>query len=127
MSKFFKQISFFTLLLLAFSGCDKESIKPNTEFTLKINKTKTIQDGVKSVSITYTDLLEDSRCPEESTCVWAGRAVVLLTDDKKTEYKLGIGDLEAVKDEVKNEVEIDGFTFKLIDVKDRSITLKVTK
>ena len=27
----------------------------------------------------------------------------------------------------KNEVEIDGFTFKLIDVKDRSITLKVTK
>jgi hypothetical protein len=127
MSNYFKQIGFLTLLLLAFSGCDKEAIKPNTEFTLKINKTKTIQDGVKSVSITYTELLEDSRCPEGSVCVWAGRAIVLLTDDKKNEYKIGIGDLESVKDEVKNEVAIDGFTFKLKEVEPKYILLSVTK
>ena len=127
MSKFFKQISLISLLILAFSACDKEAIKPNSEFTLKLNETKTIQDGIKTISIAYTDLLEDSRCPEESVCVWAGRAVVLLTDDNKNEYKLGLGDLEAVKDEVKNELEIDGFTFKLKDVKDKSIILNVTK
>ncbi len=127
MSKFFKQIGLFSLLILAFSGCDKEAIKPNTEFTLVLNETKTIQDGLKNVSITYAELLEDSRCPEGIVCVWAGRAIVLLKDDKKNEYKIGIGDLESVKDEIKNEVEIEGFTFKLIDVKDRSITLNATK
>ena len=34
---------------------------------------------------------------------------------------------DMVKDEVKNELEIDGFTFKLKDVKDKSIILNVTK
>jgi hypothetical protein len=127
MFKLFKHIGLFLLVAFMFIGCEKESIKPDSEFRLALNDTKTVKSGLNSVDVTYSKLIEDSRCPDSSTCVWAGRAIVLLTDDKNKEYKIGIGDLESVKDEIQNEVEIDGFVFKLIDVKDRSITLKVTK
>lgn len=39
----------------------------------------------KDVSITFTKLIEDSRCPSDVTCVWAGQAVVLATIKTETE------------------------------------------
>ena len=47
---------------------------PETVFNVPLSKTST-QAGV---SITLVAVLEDSRCPRDTTCIWAGRAVVKI-------------------------------------------------
>lgn len=49
-------------------------------------------DG-QQLEIAFDSLLENSLCPEDAVCIWAGRAVVKLTVDQQ-EVVLGIGDLE---------------------------------
>ncbi len=34
---------------------------------------------VQGVSLSFVEVLEDSRCPEDVTCVWAGRARIAVT------------------------------------------------
>lgn len=45
---------------------------------------------LKGVSIKFMEVLEDSRCPEGVTCIWAGRARVKVSviSDGKTEEKI---------------------------------------
>jgi hypothetical protein len=47
---------------------------PETVFNIPLTKTS-IHDGV---SITLVAVLEDSRCPRNTTCIWAGKAVVKI-------------------------------------------------
>jgi hypothetical protein len=47
---------------------------PETVFTIPLTKTST-HDGV---SITLVAVVEDSRCPRDTTCIWAGKAVVKI-------------------------------------------------
>ena len=47
---------------------------PETVFNVPLTKTTT-QDGV---SITLVAVVEDSRCPRDTTCIWAGKAVVKI-------------------------------------------------
>jgi hypothetical protein len=47
---------------------------PETFFNVPLTKTTT-QDGV---SITLVAVVEDSRCPRDTTCIWAGKAVVKI-------------------------------------------------
>ena len=47
---------------------------PETVFNVPLTKTST-HDGV---SITLVAVLEDSRCPRDTTCIWAGKAVVKI-------------------------------------------------
>ena len=47
---------------------------PETVFNVPLTKTTT-QDGA---SITLVAVVEDSRCPRDTTCIWAGKAVVKI-------------------------------------------------
>jgi hypothetical protein len=47
---------------------------PETVFNVPLTKTST-QAGV---SITLVAVVEDSRCPRDTTCIWAGKAVVKI-------------------------------------------------
>ena len=47
---------------------------PETIFNIPLTKTST-HDGV---SITLVAVIEDSRCPRDTTCIWAGKAVVKI-------------------------------------------------
>ncbi len=56
---------------------------PTIVFKVPLGKT-IVKDGV---SITLSEILEDSRCPSDVTCVWAGRSkveVIIENDGKKT-------------------------------------------
>lgn len=46
-------------------------------FTLEVGQSVPIADT--GVQITYTELVDDSRCPPEVTCVWEGDAVVAVS------------------------------------------------
>lgn len=68
-------------LCLALGFCE-HATEPATqkigvEFELKYKESAQIEQGEK-FTITYKDLLEDSRCPIGVECVWAGNAKVLL-------------------------------------------------
>jgi len=45
-----------------------------TVFTIPLTKTSTHA----GVSITLVAVVEDSRCPRDTTCIWAGKAVVKI-------------------------------------------------
>jgi hypothetical protein len=47
---------------------------PETVFNVPLTKTSK-HDGV---SITLVAVIEDSRCPRDTTCIWAGKAVVKI-------------------------------------------------
>lgn len=49
----------------------------NTPFTLGIGQSAVL--GEPAVTITFTAVPQDSRCPVDVVCVWAGDAVVALT------------------------------------------------
>ncbi|WP_051285290.1 hypothetical protein [Aequorivita capsosiphonis] len=44
---------------------------------------------LKGVSVKFLEVVEDSRCPENVNCIWAGRAIVKaeVTSNGKTEEK----------------------------------------
>jgi hypothetical protein len=45
-------------------------------FDLKVGQTVSVQDT--PLKISFQSVAEDSRCPEDVTCVWAGNAKVVL-------------------------------------------------
>lgn len=58
-------------------GC-AHTIEPGQPFTLAVGD----QARVSSATVALEDLVEDSRCPEEVQCIWAGQAkfAVALTE-----------------------------------------------
>lgn len=71
---------FFAILLLALgaSKCEEKIMfTPGTPFVLKMGGIADAAD--KSVSVAFTAVKEDSRCPKEVNCIQAGRAIVELS------------------------------------------------
>lgn len=70
-----KKILLLSLLILGISGISlakaEESVK------VAIGKTKTADRG--KVSIKFISVVEDSRCPMNARCVWAGNAKIKVS------------------------------------------------
>jgi len=72
------------ILLIVFSACTKEGVKvAQTPLASKIefnfDTELTFQEGIKIKIIK----IEDSRCPQNTTCIWAGMAKVFFTISDK--------------------------------------------
>jgi hypothetical protein len=87
----------FLVILILFSamafGQDDSAETP--KIGIKIPLGKTVQ--IKDVSIKFLEVMEDSRCPKNVNCIWAGRAVVKMevtADGKKQETTLTFGDVK---------------------------------
>lgn len=61
------------------SGVRSSAVALGERFSLDTGRTVTVGDG--GLRVTYAELVEDSRCPPEQTCVWEGDAVVRLVLD----------------------------------------------
>ena len=63
---------------IATSGCAAVQtaavVEPGASFTLAPGQTATVKGA--DASITFKRVLEDSRCPVDVTCVWAGDAKI---------------------------------------------------
>ena len=69
-------------LLTVFISVSEETRAPlGQEFALSIGQVVFIQD--EELSVRFTSVTEDSRCPRGATCVWEGRVscLVQLTDE----------------------------------------------
>jgi hypothetical protein len=65
-----RSIAAVLLGLVALGTLSASAIRPETLKVL-INKEVTTKDGLR---IAFVDLIEDSRCPKDVDCVWAGNA-----------------------------------------------------
>jgi hypothetical protein len=52
----------------------------DTPFQLRINQTAIIKS--ENVSIKFLDVMEDSRCPSDVQCIWAGQVNISLNISK---------------------------------------------
>jgi len=68
-------ILFILITAMMATGC-KASVEFDEEFSLSIGKGAVISK--ERLEITFLDVLEDSRCPRDATCISEGRATILV-------------------------------------------------
>jgi hypothetical protein len=66
---------FFASLIafLAFGAFSTVSAKQKQTITVKINNETSARNGF---SVKFVELVEDSRCPRDTTCIWEGNAKI---------------------------------------------------
>jgi hypothetical protein len=95
--------------VLAGPATDVKQVPLNQEFEIKVGE-KVLVEGLR---LSFEAVTEDSRCPVDVTCVWAGNAKVLLKLSRlrrrPAQLKLNTG-LEP------RHLPYDGFDVKLIGI-----------
>jgi hypothetical protein len=82
--KYFLWLSAITMLVLPLAACGNAPPQVQAdlgqEFSLSIGQTAVIRG--QALQITFDDVIEDSRCPSDVTCIWAGRVscIIKLTE-----------------------------------------------
>ncbi len=99
--------------LLSGASFAQESSHPKLgeEFELAVDQTAQIT--AENISVTFQELLEDSRCPIDVTCIWAGLAEVSLqvsVSGQERELSLSTSPPE-------NSAVFENYTFRLIRVR----------
>lgn len=89
-----------------------EQVQPNRQFDLKSGQEAHIQGT--PVSVRFLSVAEDSRCPSDVVCVWAGNAVVRLaiTSTQSSSIEAALNTTLDPKN-----VTFGGYTIRLIDLK----------
>ena len=90
-----------------------QTVRLSREFKLRPGQQVSVK-GTK-LRITFMNVKEDSRCPKDVTCVWAGNAAVRLwvTSGKRSEtLTLNTNKSPTLSD----EVEFKGYKIKLVDL-----------
>ncbi|MEX0608339.1 MAG: hypothetical protein WD016_12500 [Balneolaceae bacterium] len=106
-----KRILYLSGIIVLFTSCqlnDSSTVTSleNHEIELKFGEQVFIQE--KGLTVLFSDLIEESRCPESVMCAWAGNAEVAIqinSDDIR---------LNSYKDP--NKVSISGYEIELISV-----------
>jgi hypothetical protein len=101
------------LCLFSGAGFAQESSPPKLgeEFELAVHQT--VQISAENISVTFQEVLEDSRCPIDVTCIWAGLAEVSLqvaVSSQEKEIRLSTSPPE-------NSAVFENYTFWLIKVR----------
>lgn len=63
------------MMVILAAACTPSAELPG-EVVLKPGETASDASG--SITVTFVEVLEDSRCPADAVCVWAGQVKVLL-------------------------------------------------
>lgn len=117
---------FLITLLLSLTSfiCNKnnDSDKLGQTLTLKLNESVDIQKD--QLTVTFKEVVEDSRCPTGVECVWEGQASIKL-DINNAESVAII--LRAGKDDLAKDT-LNGFIYTLLEVSpypDATVTLPI--
>ncbi|MCQ8127790.1 hypothetical protein [Methylomonas rivi] len=128
-------LTFFVFFIwIGAASAQASKVSLDTEFSLRVGQTVTIED--EGLVIKFKAVLEDSRCPVNAVCVWAGngkaelevieiagqnKTVLLNTEDKPKEIALKGHELKLI---ALNPPRIDGVS---ISSGDYAVTLYVKK
>jgi hypothetical protein len=95
--------------VLAGPATDVKQVALNQEFELKVGE----RVSVEGLKINFEMVTEDSRCPVDVTCVWAGNAKVLL---KLSRLRRGAAQLKLNTGLEPRHLLYDGYDLKLIGI-----------
>ena len=103
---------FLTLILtFVFGGFVAAKAQTNQQVKVLINKQKIVTKD--KLTITFVSLIEDSRCPTDTNCIWAGNA--------KIKIQVGRGKTAAKTFELNTNfdpqtISFAGYKIKLVDL-----------
>ncbi|HLV92201.1 MAG TPA: hypothetical protein VKX34_03680 [Aequorivita sp.] len=83
-----KNLLLATLILFSTYAIGQSSSIEVPKIGIKVPLGKTLE--ANGVSVKFLEVVEDSRCPKDVSCIWAGRAIVKaeVTSNGKTEEKI---------------------------------------
>ncbi len=99
--------------LISGAGFAQESSPPSLGEAFELAVHQTAQITAENISVTFQEVLEDSRCPVDVTCIWAGLAKVSLqvvVSGQERELSLSTSPPE-------NSAVFENYTFWLILVR----------
>jgi hypothetical protein len=74
-----KMILVFAVLSLSIVSCSKKKVfQLDTPISLAMGESASCSNCPEKMSISFTNIMEDSRCPIGTNCIWEGKAVVRL-------------------------------------------------
>jgi hypothetical protein len=68
------------MMLLAFGVMPATAARRSETMRVQINKEKRFPKS--KLSVRFVELIEDSRCPTDTTCIWAGNAKIKIRVSK---------------------------------------------
>ena len=105
-----------TLLAVLLAACQPANPAALPGGKVVLSPGETIASGDGNETITFLEVLADSRCPADATCVWQGNVSVLLqvvSGGQTRQVTLTLGELLAGD---VNLVTVNGATVSLVDV-----------
>ena len=89
--RYFLWLSIITILILPLAACGSTPTEvyadPGEEFSLSIGQSAALKG--QALRITFEDVIEDSRCPSDVTCIWAGRvSCIIKLVDGSSPYRM---------------------------------------
>lgn len=85
-----KYFSIVFIVLFLFSGCSKKTILPTVPFELTFNQQGTLSANGTVLTVQFTQLVEESRCPPNVQCIWAGQVAVKLKINNSEQFIVGL-------------------------------------
>ena len=95
------------LILFGFGSFSAVAAKQPERISVKINGSAAAKGGIR---IKFVELVEDSRCPTDTNCIWAGNAKIKVRITKNGRSK----DLEMNTGPDPTEVFFAGYSFRLV-------------
>lgn len=91
MRKYVLGLSVAILVLVPLSGCTKpavDEVSLDKQFTISVGQSVSVKG--EDLTISFVEVVSDSRCPTGATCIWAGEAssLIEITDSASTYRKV---------------------------------------
>lgn len=121
----------FSLGMLALTNCNAQKETKSTATTNTKEKTMNKEGNIiyfnegenkflreYQMNLTFTNIAEDSRCPEGVNCIWAGVAVanVLVMGTTTRPVTLTLATIDNQERNYSKSAEFNGYTISLTDV-----------
>jgi len=85
-----KSFSIVFLMFLLITGCIKKIILPTVPFELTFNQQGTLSANGTRLTVQFTQLVEESRCPPNMECIWAGQVAIKLKINNSVQFIVGL-------------------------------------
>ena len=98
------------MLILAFASVDVAGQRKGETLKVQVNKEKRFAKS--KLSVRFVELVDDSRCPTDTNCVWAGNAQIKIRVTKNGRSH----DLTLDTNGPNQMVKTEGYSIKLVDL-----------
>lgn len=102
-----------TLFLLGSMACTKKNLDLYQDSAFKIGETKHLGDQNADLTLFKID---DSRCPTQVDCFWAGVATAYFLFEKNGQDTIQLSTTDYETTQTKTQVEHNGYLYRMIEV-----------